>query len=174
MGAEMSPPNGLPFSGAQSRASWHSAENHALKCLRSRGAERVRCNGVFGEPASRRDCHPHKRTTPAWYHTARRASHLYHTPHATTRRITSSNLNHIRIRSGSARRVDCITSARTTPSTTGSQHNGHSYHLSTTGTCTTETEETGILGQAIQPARKGLPTTLPGCRTGCRLAAPHR
>jgi hypothetical protein len=44
----------VEFSGAQSRLLQHSARNHALKCLRSRRAVRVRCNEMVGCPPLRR------------------------------------------------------------------------------------------------------------------------
>ena len=39
------------FSGARSISSRLSARNHLPKCIRSRGAKRVRCNEMVGRPA---------------------------------------------------------------------------------------------------------------------------
>ena len=107
--------------------------------------------------------HPHDRITSARNHAARRAFGRNHTLHTITQGTTGVWWNHLSTRSHPTRRAI---------STTGGQHNGRSYHASTTGECTTEG---GTMGDCLADelfTKKGLPTTFPSGRTACPSVAP--
>jgi hypothetical protein len=126
-------------------------------------------------------CRPHPRTTPARNHActtgvrlephrhgttpARRACGWSHTPHGITPGTTGVRRNHTlhRITLGTTRNQHnapayhaCITRF---------PHDGRSYHTCITSACTMKIGATRAADCDERCMKKGVPTTLPSCRT---------
>jgi hypothetical protein len=118
-------------------------------------------------------CHPHVPTTPSWYHALHNGRSVGITPPGITPGTTGVDLNHAHQESRCPERTHSTTGLRTTPCTTGTPHNGRSYHTLHNGCLHAARLAQRAFRKRNSPhhIKTGVSITFPGRRTGWHSVA---